>query len=198
MLKQRARSVADKEHRKLIILESARQLYLFDTDSIPTMSEIAIDSRMTKGNIYNYFKKKETIYLEILILEYKNWFYKFGEIQINTINDLLPMLNTLVKNKLLINLHIKLEVFLRPNLERNELESFNNFINSHIIILSDLLSKNIRIPAEKIQQSLYLTLITLCGMSFSFAKNNEKLDSPEDVIERIWTDQLTSNRYTLR
>lgn len=198
MLKQRARSIKDKEHRKLIILESARQLYLFDTDSIPTMNEIAIDSRMTKGNIYNYFKTKELIYLEILILEYKNWFYKFGEVKINTINDLLPMLNTLVENKLLINLHIKLEVFLKPNLEKSELEDFNNFINSHIIVLSELLSKNIRLSSEKIQQTLYLTLITLCGMSFSFAKNNEKLDSPEDVIEKIWTDQLTSNRYTLR
>lgn len=55
-----------KENRKKSILESALQCFAEKGFELATIDDICVRSGMSKGSIYNYFKTKEDIYIQLM------------------------------------------------------------------------------------------------------------------------------------
>jgi AcrR family transcriptional regulator len=74
---QRARSPEQKEERKALLLEAARQLLLESrTEQELSLNELAKRAGMAKSNVYRYFESREAILLELLRQEWGHWFFE--------------------------------------------------------------------------------------------------------------------------
>jgi AcrR family transcriptional regulator len=176
MLKQRARSQEAKNHKRSIIIDSAKQLYLFESSSIPTLSEIANDAKMTKGNIYNYFKTKEDIYLYILQEEYRSWFYSFGIEPSFDNNFIINRFKALLENELFMNLNSQIETNL-----------IYSFVSTHIEILAERISNETKLPKDKIFQKFTQSFIVISGSNHSNIDSKlYKTSAINDLLEMIW------------
>lgn len=65
-MKERARSVSDKEERRRDILRAARRLWAKTPWSDLTMSAVAEGAGLVKGTLYLYFATKEELFLALL------------------------------------------------------------------------------------------------------------------------------------
>jgi AcrR family transcriptional regulator len=188
MLNQRARSIKDKSYKKSLIVDSAKQLYLFETSSIPTLSEIANDSKMTKGNIYNYFKTKEEIYLYILKGEYKSWFYSFGSESLINKETIINHFFNLLKNELFINLNVQVESNFKANVPSEEVFKFYSFIDTHVMILTEKISKEFGESKELITQKMAQSLVVIQGSNQKSLKNKVNIENAiYDILKKIWS-----------
>lgn len=76
---QRARRPEQKEERKSLLLEAARQLLAESrTEQELSLNELAKRAGMAKSNVYRYFESREAILLELLRQEWTSW---FGELK---------------------------------------------------------------------------------------------------------------------
>ena len=73
-IKQRARSISDKQHRREHILATALQLWDRHTFASFTMAEVAAESGLAKGTLYLYFETKEELLLALLDGLLERWF----------------------------------------------------------------------------------------------------------------------------
>ncbi len=69
----RARSDSDKEQRWLVFLKVAEDLFMKNSDKLPSVTEIVKEASLAKGTFYLYFKTKEEVFLDILEIRYTNW-----------------------------------------------------------------------------------------------------------------------------
>jgi len=187
MLKQRARSIEDKSYKKSLIVDSAKQLYLFESSSIPTLTEIANDSKMTKGNLYNYFKTKEEIFLYILKDEYKSWFYNFGTNSIMNKEFIVNHFHYLLKNELFINLNAQVEVNLKVNVSKVEIQKYYSFIETHVEILTQRISRELGFSKELITQKMAQSFVVIQGSNQGNLKDKVNMDTVIfNLLEKIW------------
>jgi AcrR family transcriptional regulator len=76
---QRARQPAQKEQRRLHLLETARALLESGTGLQElTLNGLAREARMAKANVYRYFESREGVLLELLWGEWSRWFRRFS------------------------------------------------------------------------------------------------------------------------
>jgi len=74
---QRARSPEQKEERKTLLLEAARELLRESrTEQELSLNELAKRAGMAKSNVYRYFESREAILLELLRQEWSHWFFE--------------------------------------------------------------------------------------------------------------------------
>ena len=69
-MKTRAISSDDKQLKRSLILNAARELFLADDRQLPTAAKIAIKAGLAKGTVYLYFSTKEEIFLALLAEEF--------------------------------------------------------------------------------------------------------------------------------
>jgi AcrR family transcriptional regulator len=85
---QRARSPEQKEERKTLLLEAARELLTESrTEQELSLNELAKRAGMAKSNVYRYFESREAILLELLRQEWTLW---FGELRTSVDEMRLP------------------------------------------------------------------------------------------------------------
>ncbi|GAA3976125.1 TetR family transcriptional regulator [Allohahella marinimesophila] len=68
--RSRAIDIEDKVKRRSDIERAAAELLIQDTDTLPSVSDIARAAGLAKGTLYLYFDTKETIYFAILARHY--------------------------------------------------------------------------------------------------------------------------------
>jgi len=78
--KKISRKQRETDLRKQNILEAAEKLFLANGYENTTMDQIATESELSKGSLYNYFKSKDDLYLAIgtkayeIIIDYTKYF----------------------------------------------------------------------------------------------------------------------------
>lgn len=70
---QRARQPEEKEQRRQEILKAAESLWLESSYQDLSMNQIASGAGLAKGTLYLYFKTKEEIFLELLLIYTCDW-----------------------------------------------------------------------------------------------------------------------------
>jgi AcrR family transcriptional regulator len=72
---QRARRPEQKEERRTLLLEAARNLLLESrSEQDLSLNELAKHAGMAKSNVYRYFESREAILVELLRQEWTEWF----------------------------------------------------------------------------------------------------------------------------
>lgn len=202
MIKIRARTSDDKEYRKSIILDTARHLFLSNSQSLPSVSEIVKECKLSKGSIYNYFNTKEEIFLEILIEEYRKWFYELSEVPISRLNYKDDLFKGVLQNQLLLELSCISQTIIEKNIKKEKLIDFKNFLGSHLEILSQKLSFILPYRDKEICEKLVLSFSILTGLYQSaqisnqihYLKDDVKYsflfpafeETVEEVLKTIW------------
>jgi len=76
---QRARRPEQKEERRTLLLDAARELLLEhqSTHLELSLNELSQRAGMAKSNVYRYFESREAILLELLRQEWTTWFHQF-------------------------------------------------------------------------------------------------------------------------
>lgn len=185
MEKQRARSQQEKEFRAIGIINSAKDLYLNNPTQFPEVSKIINKAGMAKGSFYNYFDSKEEIYLEILKREYKNWFYNFGTEQLAA-NDYWAMFKPLISNPLFLRLSIHGQLKDSESISIEKRFEFQEFLNSHIDILAEKLSKEFKHSKVELKQNILQSLSLIIGHQL-YTKESEFISSINSGLSKIWT-----------
>ncbi|MDQ0204726.1 TetR family transcriptional regulator [Pectinatus haikarae] len=106
---QRARTEEQITHRQKEIIDACDALYgksNFDSVSIKAISEL---TSFTRSSIYNYYKTKEEIFLDLMQQEYMDWYdevkTKFENTESMTKNDFCQFLTgSLVKREKMLRL----------------------------------------------------------------------------------------------
>lgn len=196
MLTSRARSKEAKENKKMIIIDSAKNLFLSSEFSIPTMTMIASESRMTKGNVYNYFPTKEELYIFILKEEFKEWFYSVQSIEQYNQEEMVTFFVKLFDNRLLAKLYSNITHLLKSTqvkIDNKAYMEFNNFFSSHIDILSEKLAKEVGISKQMAMSNILKSIIAVSGKVnldlITF--NKEDVDNNcIEILKSIWSRNL--------
>ena len=176
----RARSKEDKDYKKSIIVDTARQLYLHNSTSLPSVSLIAKECRIAKGSIYNYFEAKEEIFLDILIIEYRKWFYDISSNLFKQDNIHLSLFKSFLKNQLLLELASLYQSSLEQNIRTEKLVEFKVFLGSHFEILSEKIVKDSTFTKNQITLKLMQSFSTIIG-SYRTNQSTNRLESVENL-----------------
>lgn len=185
MEKQRARSQQEKEFRAIGIIDSAKKLYLENPTSLPEVAKIINQAGMAKGSFYNYFTSKEEIFLEILKREYKSWFYNFSA-QHLSVNDHWEMFKPLISSEIFLKLCIHGQIKNSEGISIEKRFEFQEFLDSHIEILSEKLSRDFKMKKSELKQNIQQSLSLILGHQL-YSKESEFISSVRMGLRKIWT-----------
>lgn len=188
MDKQRARSKQEKEFRAVGIINSAKKLYLETPTQLPEVSKIINQAGMAKGSFYNYFNSKEEIFLEILKREYKNWFYNFGSSKQLTRFEHWEMFKPLISSEIFLKLSIHGQLKNSEGISIERRFEFQEFLDSHIGMLSEKLSRDFKMNKNDIKQNVYQSLSLIIGHQL-YLRDSEFISSIKDGLKKIWENQ---------
>lgn len=179
----RARNQIDKANKKTLIMDTATELFLNNSCTLPTASEVAKYSNMTKGNLYTYFKSREDLFYHILLDQYNEWFD-----QIKNLSNFSQHLDTKLfegfyNNELLVHLcsayHSQMKHLLNP-LKREKLEEM---VRRNLEILTIPISQASGRSKTEIQILLYSSISLIIGayhFKYEFDTSYDSL-RPEDI-----------------
>jgi hypothetical protein len=163
MKSSRARNSQDKENKRNIIMDSAIELFLTSSGKIPSATQVAKLSNMTKGNLYTYFKSKEELFFDLLIEQYKNW---FNEAQ--SLGDYSFKLETRLFEGFYNNeLHVKLcslyHSGLKHSLSEKQKEFIEKLVRDQLDKLTIPISNASILSKSEIQILLYSSISLIIG-----------------------------------
>ena len=191
MRQTRARNKEDKDAKRLLIMDSAIELFL-TYGSMPMASSIAQSSNMTKSNFYIYFKSREELYFEILKLQYRKWFEKalnlldFGY-EIDT-----RVFEEFYNNELLIKLNILYHSTLKYNLKKFQQKEFENLIREKLDILTVPISRASKKHRGEIRILIYSSISLIVGAYQFQTEFRDDFDyiTPEEIylprLKAMW------------
>jgi len=185
----RARTQVDKNYKRSLIVDTARQLYLNDTNSLPSVSLIANECKIAKGSIYNYFRTKEEIFLDILLDEYKKWFYDVSTLKFKQDDIHRLLYKDFLRNQLLLEIASISRSKLEKNIKREKLIMFKEFKDNHIEILSEKIAKDSLLTKNQVITKLMQSFSVIIGFYQTTqydAKFQDFEDSVSDVLFKIW------------
>lgn len=142
---KRARNATQFKQRELEIINSCRDLCNVKDFEDITLKEIASNTSVSRTSLYNYYKTKEEVFLDLLQIEYLEW----GE-ELNLIIDnkgieskmiIDDLCNSICKRSILLKL---LSVHLTQIENQCELESlveFKSSVNSVFLKIDELIIK---------------------------------------------------------
>ncbi|WP_428268481.1 TetR/AcrR family transcriptional regulator [Haliangium sp.] len=79
LAKQRARRPEDKETRRRDIIQAATELLAERRFAEIKMIDIARQARLAKGTLFLYFPTKETLFLDVIVVELEQWLGEVDE-----------------------------------------------------------------------------------------------------------------------
>ncbi len=88
---RRAMTDSAKAEKAKFILDAAYELYKKSTFEDIKMSDIAKAANVSKGTLFYYYSTKETLFIEIMFMEYEKRFNHFEDL-------LLPLGRSLIRN----------------------------------------------------------------------------------------------------
>jgi AcrR family transcriptional regulator len=179
----RARNQSDKENKRNLIMDTAIELFLRQAGNMPTASEIAKQSSMTKGNLYTYFTSKEELFYEILLIQYRNWFERVQSFKSYSFQLETRLFEGFYNNELLVSLCSVYHSQIKFSLSENQKEYIEKMIRINLEKLTIPISASSRKSKSEIQILLYSSISLIIGayhFQYEYEDGYNSL-KPEDI-----------------
>ncbi len=82
------RKEREKEQRRQVIIEAAKKLFISKGFEDTKMDEIAMESELSKGSLYNYFQEKEDLYLAVAVIALRKLNDSYEDIDLTSKSDI--------------------------------------------------------------------------------------------------------------
>ncbi len=187
-MRTRARNTLNKENKKNLILDTAKELFLSNTSAIPTASSIAKSSSMTKGNLYTYFQSKEELFYNLLFEEYKRWFDEVLNIFDYSYMLEVRLFEDFYRNELLVKLNTLYHSQLKSKVPNNKKEKFENFIRENLNELANRISPKSHKTRTEVLILLYSSISLIIGsyqFESEFDDSFDSINSSDIYIPRL-------------
>lgn len=183
MKTSRARNSQDKENKRNIIMDSAIELFLSSSGKIPSATQVAKLSNMTKGNLYTYFKSNEVLFFEILIRQYKNWFTILQNLEDYSYKLETRLFESFYNNELHVRLCSLYHSDLKHSLNEQQKEYLEKLVRDQLDKLAVPISTVSELSMSETQVLLYSSISLIIG-AYHFEHEYEdgfNALTPEDI-----------------
>lgn len=183
MQSTRARNIHDKENKRNLIMDTAIEIFLSHSGKMPSATQIARSSSMTKSNLYTYFKSKEELFYEILIEQYNNWFE--GVLRLGDYSYKLEsrLFESFYDNELHVKLCSLYHSSIKHGLSEKQKEFLEKLVRDQLDKLTTPISNATSMSKSEIQILLYSSISLIIG-AYHFEHEYESgfnALKPEDI-----------------
>ena len=191
---RRARSDAEKDVRKRVILESANKVILkMGLDNF-TMNAIASAAGVAKGTLYLYFETREELLLAIYNEKFEAFFRTLTKKMRRGMSDesyCRLLLKTARKDQLLIALGARLTSIIETNVSAESFTYSKRAMRDNTSSGADRLEKLLDLPTGSGSRVLYALMALLMGAAqIDISSGVHHKDLPSDVSEIVKTASL--------
>lgn len=144
-------------------MDTAIEIFLSDSGRMPNASQISKLSNMTKGNLYTYFKSKEDLFYEILILQYKNWFDEALLLQDYSYKLETRLFESFYNNELHVKLCSLYHSDIKHVLSESQKEFLEKLVRDQLDKLTIPISNASSLSKSEIQVLLYSSISLIIG-----------------------------------
>lgn len=161
---QRARNDTEKTARRDDILNAAAQLLMSEEYDDITLATISQKTNISRPSMYNYYKTKEEIFLDIMAREYLLWQSELADLFPRKVSRNIfcsRLASSLVKKHLLVRLFSLRQFRLEEKCGEKKMKEFNNKIGPFFGTFTEILSRQFPTASKadldmlKIQFTLY-------------------------------------------
>jgi AcrR family transcriptional regulator len=163
MKASRARNKLDKDNKRSLIMDTAIEIFLTQSGHMPTSSEVAKRSNMTKSNLYTYFKSKEELFYEILLIQYKSWFTKVQKLENYSFELETRLFEGFYNNELLVSLCSLYHSQMKYSLSEDQKEHLERMLLENLEKLTIPISLSSKRSKSEIQILLYSSISLIIG-----------------------------------
>lgn len=182
---QRARNENEIEARKEDILNAAAELFMSCDYEDITLATISQKTSISRPSMYNYYKTKEEIFLELMQKEYLFWKDELEGLFARKLKKetfCIRMASSLLKRPLLIKLFSLRQFHLESKCGEEKMREFNRAIEPFFQTFTDILKKQFpdtsddKLNMFKIQFTLYSYSI------YPITQMTEQIMNGEEVV----------------
>jgi AcrR family transcriptional regulator len=198
---KKAKSQQQKLHRVKTILDSAERLYEKNFLELPSAIEIANETGIAKGSLYNYFRTKESIFLTLLERHLQLWVEDIEkgmrQYESVTIEDITHYLTHYwIQNPIFGQLMRISDAILEPKVEAKDLSNYQTRVSNDLKRLT-LVFKELNKDIESSQWQKLMkrsTKLILNAWTLSVLSSDKHVDEAKfkketvELLTPFWRD----------
>lgn len=183
----RARNEDEIIARKENILKAAAQLLLTEEYDNITLATISEKTSISRPSMYNYYKTKEEIFLDLMVREYLAWQSELEGLfkrKVSRETFCKRLAGSLIKQHLLIRLFSVRQFQLENKLSDNKMNSFYETVKPFFDTFTAMLNRQFP-DAKKSKLDMFKIQFTLYCYSVYPVSQLSKWESTDDFFGRI-------------